>query len=213
MVVDTGPDFRQQMLRADVQHLEAVIMTHAHKDHVAGLDDVRAFNFKQGQDMPVYADLSVQEALKREFYYIFEKDPYPGVPRVELKTIHLEPFDVQGLPVTPIEVMHYKLPVLGFRFGDFVYITDAKTISEQEKKKLSGCHTLVINALRKEPHISHLTLDEALEWAEEFQAEHTYLTHISHLMGKHEEVSKELPKGVSIAYDGQSFEIPVPQEY
>ncbi len=202
LVVDTGPDFRQQMLTAGVKQLDAVLMTHEHKDHIAGLDDIRAFNFRSGNDMPVYAHPRVQEALKREYHYIFSSDPYPGIPKVTLHTIGNRPFEVEGIPVRPVEVMHYQLPVLGFRIGDFAYITDAKTIAKEELIKLQGLEVLVINALRKETHLSHLTLDEALEMVEALKPERAYFTHISHLMGKHEEVEAILPDHVRIAFDG-----------
>ena len=202
IVVDTGPDFRQQMLRANVRELDAVLMTHEHKDHLAGMDDIRAFNFKQRQKMNVYATERVQQALKREFYYVFDDNKYPGVPEIELHSIRNEPFQVDEIPVIPIEVMHYRMPVLGFRIGDFTYITDAKTISEKEIEKIKGSKYLVLNALRKQDHISHLTLDEAIELSKQINPEVLYLTHISHLMGKHEDVQSTLPEGVEIAYDG-----------
>lgn len=201
-VIDTGPDFRQQMLRAKIKHLDAVIFTHEHKDHIAGLDDIRAFNFLQKKDMDVYASKRVQEKLKKEFDYIFADFKYPGVPQICLHTIENKPFKANGVSFLPIEVMHYKLPVLGFRIGDFTYITDANYISKQEKDKIKGSKILVLNALRKTKHISHFNLKEALDLIEEIQPEKTYLTHISHLMGKHEEVQKELPENVFLAYDG-----------
>lgn len=203
VVIDTGPDFRQQMLREKVDRLDAVVFTHEHKDHVAGMDDVRAFNYKQKKDMDVYATNRVQEALIREFPYVFSDYKYPGVPQVQLHTIDAEnTFRIGDITLQPIEVMHYKLPVLGFRINDFVYITDANSISNQEKEKIKGCKVLVINALRKEKHISHFTLEEALSLAQELGAAQTYLTHISHLMGSHQSVLEELPEGVEIAYDG-----------
>jgi phosphoribosyl 1,2-cyclic phosphate phosphodiesterase len=208
IVIDSGPDFRYQMLRAGVKHLDAILFTHEHKDHVAGLDDVRAFNYKQQSEINVYAHQRVQEALKQEFHYIFSKAKYPGIPRLELHEIKpAEPFDVSGVKVIPISVMHYKLPVFGFRIGDFTYITDAKTISVEDKLKIKGSKVLVINALQKEEHISHLTFSEALELAKEIDAEVTYLTHISHRLGTHSEVSAELPEGVYLAYDGLEVEI------
>ena len=203
VVIDTGPDFRQQMLREKVYRLDAVVFTHEHKDHVAGMDDVRAFNYKQKKDMDVYATNRVQEALIREFPYVFSDYKYPGVPQVQLHTIDADnTFRIGDITLQPIEVMHYKLPVLGFRINDFVYITDANSISNQEKEKIKGCKVLVINALRKEKHISHFTLEEALSLAQELGAAQSYLTHISHLMGSHQSVLEELPKGVEIAYDG-----------
>lgn len=207
IVIDTGPDFRQQMLRENVQRLDAVIFTHEHKDHVAGLDDVRAFNFKQQKDMPVFCNLAVENALKREFSYVFAENTYPGIPRLQLNRIDKDIFEVEGISVVPIEVMHYQMPVLGFRIGNFAYITDAKTISDEEKKKLVGVKVLVVNALRIEPHISHFTLAEALELIDEVKAEKGYLTHISHMLGMHDGVEKSLPEHVKIAYDGLQFTV------
>ena len=202
IVVDTGPDFRQQMLRTGVTHLEAVLFTHEHKDHTAGLDDIRPFNFRQKRDMDVFAEPRVQDALKREFQYIFADDKYPGVPKVKLHDIQNEPFQVWGKEVIPIRVLHYKLPVFGFRFGNFTYITDANKITEAEKEKIRGSKVLVLNALRKEPHISHFTLQEAIDLVQELEVEKAYFTHISHILGFHDEVSKELPKNCFLAYDG-----------
>ncbi len=208
IVIDAGPDFRYQMLRAGVRHLDAILFTHEHKDHVAGLDDVRAFNFKQQSEIDVYADLRVQNALKQEFHYIFSEAKYPGIPRLELHEIKAdEPFTVAGIEIIPISVMHYKLPVFGFRIGDFTYITDAKTIDTENIVKIRGSKIVVINALQKDSHISHLTFDEALHLAREIGAEGTYLTHISHRLGTHENVSKELPEGIHLAYDGLQLEM------
>ena len=207
VVIDSGPDFRYQMLREHVQHLDAIVFTHEHKDHVAGLDDVRAFNYKQNSAIDVYADERVQTALKREFPYIFAEFKYPGIPQVKLNNISNEPFSIGDITLTPIEVMHYRLPVKGFRINDFTYITDAKTVSEAEKEKIKGSKILVINALQKQTHISHFTLDEAIAFAAKIGAEQTYLTHISHRLGRHEDISKELPAGVELAYDGLKLEI------
>ncbi len=208
LVVDAGPDFRYQMLRAGVKHLDALLFTHEHKDHVAGLDDIRAFNFKQQSEIDVYADLRVQQALKQEFHYIFSDVKYPGIPRLQLHEIRADqPFEVTGIKIIPISVMHYKLPVFGYRIGRFTYITDAKTIDEENIAKIRGSKILVINALQKESHVSHLTFEEAIILAKEIGAEQTFLTHISHKLGTHEEVSKELPPGMYLAYDGLVLEI------
>ncbi|RYY32139.1 MAG: MBL fold metallo-hydrolase [Sphingobacteriaceae bacterium] len=201
IVIDTGPDFRYQMLRANVQHLDAIIFTHEHKDHTAGLDDVRAFNYKQQEAMDIYAVERVQTALKREFAYVFENFKYPGIPQLNLHAITTEPFYIGCLKVIPIEVLHYKLPVLGFRIGDFTYITDAKTISDKEKEKIKGSKVLVINALQKETHISHFTFDEAVALARELGIEKTYFTHISHRLGRYHDILHELPPGIELAYD------------
>ncbi|TSD67436.1 MBL fold metallo-hydrolase [Inquilinus sp. KBS0705] len=207
IVIDSGPDFRYQMLRARVMHLDAIVFTHEHKDHVAGMDDIRAYNYKQSGPVDIYADNRVQQALKREFPYIFDDKGYPGIPQINLHTIGLQPFDIGSVHFTPIEVMHYKLPVLGFRIKDFTYITDAKTVSEAEKEKMRGTKILVINALQKEKHISHFTLAEAIAFAQEIGAEQTYFTHISHRMGLHSRINPELPAGMYLAYDGLELEI------
>lgn len=206
-VIDTGPDFRQQMLVHKVKRLDAVLFTHEHKDHVAGLDDVRAFNFIMKQHMDVYLTSSVEEALRREFSYIFADFKYPGIPLINLHRIENKSFELFGEVITPIEVMHYKMPVLGFRIQDFVYITDANSISYLELEKIKGAKILVINALRKEPHVSHFTLNEALNLIKVISPQKAYLTHLSHQMGTHEEVTQELPENVEIAYDGLSIDV------
>jgi phosphoribosyl 1,2-cyclic phosphate phosphodiesterase len=207
IAIDSGPDFRYQMLRANVQHLDAIVFTHEHKDHIAGMDDIRAFNYKQNVPMDIYADERVQKALAREFPYIFDGTGYPGVPQVNMHTIALDPFRIGNVGLIPIEVFHYRLPIKGFRIKDFTYITDAKTIPDAEKEKIKGSKKLVINALQKETHISHFTLEEAIAFANDIGAETTYFTHISHRLGKHADVSKELPPGIELAYDGLKLEI------
>jgi len=206
-VIDSGPDFRYQMLREHVKRLDAIIFTHEHKDHVAGMDDIRAFNFRQNAAINIYATERVQAALQREFAYIFHEFKYPGIPQVNLNTITNAIFEVEGVPIIPIEALHYKLPVLGFRIGDFTYITDAKTIAPEERAKIKDSKILVINALQRDKHISHFTLGEAIAFAQEMGAEQTYFTHISHRLGKHADVSLELPPNIYLAYDGLKFEL------
>lgn len=201
-VIDTGPDFRMQMLRADIHQLDAVIYTHEHKDHTAGLDDIRPFNFRQKKDMPIYGRSQVLNQIRQEYSYVFSEKKYPGVPQVLPIEIDEEPFEVEGISINPIPVMHHKLPVLGFRVGDFTYITDANYISEESKEKIKGSKILVLNALQKTPHLSHFTLEEAIEMAQMLGAEQTYFTHISHKLGLHREVESELPEGIHLAYDG-----------
>ncbi len=203
--VDAGPDFRYQMLREKITHLDGILFTHEHKDHVAGLDDVRAFNFFSQKPMNVYCSKNVDSALRREFHYIFDEKDYPGVPKLNVVPIDKNPFNLDGIKVVPIEVLHYKLPVLGFRIGDFAYITDAKTVEAEEREKLRNVDILIINALHKFPHISHFNLEEALEFIADIQPRQAYLTHISHLFGKHEDILSQLPENVSILYDGMSF--------
>lgn len=206
-VIDAGPDFRQQMLKFKVKSLEGVLFTHEHKDHMAGLDDVRAFNFIERRDMDIYCSKAVEIALRREYHYAFEEEKYPGIPQLNLINIENKPFKLSGtIPVTPVEVMHYFMPVLGFRLGDFAYITDAKTVELKEIEKLKGLKVLIINALRREPHISHFNLEEALNFIEQVKPERAYLTHISHLFGTHEEIERELPPNVFAAFDGLKFE-------
>ena len=204
IVIDTGPDFRQQMLQTGVQHVHAILFTHQHKDHTAGLDDVRGFNFKHQMVMPLYARREVLVQLQREFAYMFDKSlQYKGIPRVSLHEISRhQSFRIQNLRIEPIELLHHKLPVFGFRIHDFVYITDASYISAQEFEKIKDCKVLVINALREETHPSHFTKTAAIALAQQTQAQRTYFTHISHLLGKHEDVSKTLPSNIFLAYDG-----------
>ncbi|HEU4554516.1 MAG TPA: MBL fold metallo-hydrolase [Chitinophaga sp.] len=202
IVVDTTPDFRYQMLRAQVKHLEAVLITHSHKDHIAGMDDIRAFNYFQQKPIDIYATDFSQNVIMREFAYAFADFKYPGIPELNLQTITDEPFSIKDFAITPIQVMHHKMPVLGFRFGDFTYITDANFVADEEKEKILGSRVLVLNALRKEKHISHFTLGEAIALAQELQVPQVYFTHISHQLGLHAEVNTELPPGMALAYDG-----------
>ncbi|MFT6383475.1 MAG: phosphoribosyl 1,2-cyclic phosphate phosphodiesterase [Bacteroidia bacterium] len=202
IVLDTGPDFRQQMLRENVQKVDAILFTHGHKDHTAGFDDIRGFNWKTKEAMEVYANEEVEIVLKRDFHYAFAEHKYPGVPNLNLNVIQNKNFMIRDVAITPIEVLHYKLPVFGYRIGDFSYITDANFISDSEKEKLKGSKVLVLNALRKSEHISHFTLDQAVAIAQEIGAEQTYLIHMSHQMGLHAEVDSELPEGINLAYDG-----------
>jgi phosphoribosyl 1,2-cyclic phosphate phosphodiesterase len=207
-VIDTGPDFRQQMLREDVRSLRAVLYTHEHKDHIAGMDDVRSFNYLERRDMDVFCTENVERALKREFYYAFEEIRYPGVPNISLHRITNEPFRLPDGPlVTPIEYLHYKLPVTGFRIGDFAYLTDIKSIRYSEIEKLRGINYLILDCLRRKDHLSHFNLEQSLEFIEEVKPKMTYLTHISHLFDTHENILKELPNGVEPAYDGLTFEV------
>ncbi len=201
IVVDTTPDFRYQMLRIGAKKLDAVLFTHPHKDHIAGLDDVRAFNFFQHKPMPLYGNSMTLNAVMRDFAYAFADKKYPGVPELELNEITLNPFTIGDIPIVPIQVWHLKMPVYGFRFGDFTYITDANKIEETEKEKIKGSNIIVVNALRKAKHISHYNLDEAVALVQELQIPEAYFTHISHQLGKHEDVERELPAGIHLAYD------------
>ncbi len=202
LVIDSGPDFRAQMLREKVTKLDALIFTHEHKDHIAGMDDIRAFNYVSGNPTEVYASDRVEQALKREFSYIFNNDSYPGIPKLNLNHIGNKLFKAAEFDILPIEVLHLNLPVFGFRIEDFTYITDANFISEKEKEKIRGSKVLVLNALRKEQHISHFNLQEALDLIKDLKPEKAFLTHISHQLGKHEEVELILPENVHCAYDG-----------
>ena len=201
-VIDSGPDFRQQMLRENVSTLDAILFTHEHKDHIAGLDDIRAFNYVEQKPIDIYAEERVHWAIKQEFAYIFAEHKYPGIPQVTMHLIDNHPFEIEGIPIIPIRAIHMRLPVLGFRIGDFSYITDANLISNEEKKKLMGSKYMVINALRKQKHISHFSLEEAVKLIEEIKPEFGFLTHISHQMGLSQEVNEELPSHIKLAYDG-----------
>ncbi|HHJ10180.1 MAG TPA: MBL fold metallo-hydrolase [Bacteroidetes bacterium] len=206
VVIDSGPDFRQQMLRENVLHLDAIVFTHEHKDHIAGMDDIRAYNFIQKKSMDIFAERRVQHALKREFAYVFAEYKYPGIPQVNLHTIeNNKDFHINGLTFTPIRAYHYRLPIFGFRFGDVTYITDAKYIPSAELEKMRGTRILILNALRKKRHLTHFTLEEALDIVSMIKPETAYFTHISHQMGFHREVQAELPENVFPAYDGLSL--------
>ena len=207
IVIDSGPDFRQQMLRAKVLKLDGLVFTHEHKDHVAGMDDIRAFNYVLKRKIDVYATKRVQEALHREFPYVFDDYKYPGIPQINMHTIDAQPFKIGTLTLIPIKVLHYRLPVLGFRVGDFTYITDANYISEAEKSKIRGSEVLVLNSLRREPHVSHYTLDQAVKLISDMNVDEGYLTHISHQLGKHNDLNNELPSNIKCAYDGMTIEL------
>lgn len=202
VVVDTTPDFRYQMLRSCVDHLDAVVFTHSHKDHIGGLDDVRAFNFFAQRSMPLYANQETALALKRDFYYAFSDNKYPGIPELDLHVQDGHPFWVADLFFQPIHVRHLNMGVTGYRIGDFTYITDANHIDEIELEKIKGSKILVINALRQEKHLSHFTLQEAVELSAALNIPQTYFTHISHQMGLHETVNLSLPRGMQLAHDG-----------
>jgi len=207
LVVDTGPDFRQQMIREKIHHLDGILFTHEHKDHTAGLDDIRSYNFLQKKDMPIYGTKKVLNQIKREFAYIFEEVRYPGIPSVIAQEITNEPFIAEGIKVVPIEVMHYRLPVFGFRFGDFTYITDAKYIDDAELEKVKGSKVLVLNALQKTHHLAHFTLDEAIQLVNQIKPESAYFTHISHRLGTHQDVELILPPNIHLAYDGLKISV------
>jgi phosphoribosyl 1,2-cyclic phosphate phosphodiesterase len=205
LLFDAGPDFRQQMLKEHVMKLDSILLTHEHKDHISGMDDVRAFNYKSQEAIDIYAEERVQKTIKKEYSYVFAEYQYPGIPKMRLIDIPDNSFTVKGIQVIPIRVFHYHLPVYGFRIGNFAYITDANYIPEESKEKLYGVKYLIINALRKEKHISHFSLREAIDFIREISPKKAFITHISHQMGYHAEVSKELPPEIMLAYDGLSF--------
>ena len=205
LLFDAGPDFRQQMLREHVKKLDAIILTHEHKDHISGMDDVRAFNYKSQDAIDIFAEERVQKAVRSEFSYVFAEYQYPGIPKMRLNTITDYPFRIKEIEIIPVRVRHLHLEIYGFRIGDFAYITDANYIPQESREKLFGVKYLVINALRKEKHISHFSLREALDFIREISPRKAFITHISHQMGLHDEVNSELPSGISLAYDGLSF--------
>jgi phosphoribosyl 1,2-cyclic phosphate phosphodiesterase len=207
LVIDTGPDFRQQVLRENIQRVDALLFTHAHRDHTAGLDDVRAYNFKQKITMPVYGMKETLAQLQTDFAYIFGPDNYPGLPRITLLPITTDPFSVNGVHIIPLPVLHLNLPVMGFRIGNFAYITDANFIPDETFERLKGVTHLVLNALQREPHISHFNLDEAIRMVRKINPEKAWFTHISHRLGPQRTVEKELPEEISLAYDGLQLTI------
>lgn len=207
LVVDAGPDFRQQMLRAGLKHLDAILLTHEHYDHVAGLDDIRAFNWVEKRPTPIYAEQHVFDSIKKTFSYVFAKEKYPGIPQMDVKIIGEKPFYIESTRIIPIRAMHYKLPILGFRIGNFAYLTDVKTLALEERKKLKGVKYMVINALRRQEHVSHLTLSEAIEIIQEINPKQAFLTHIGHQLGKYADEEKLLPPGIHLAYDNLTIEL------
>lgn len=206
-VIDTGPDFRSQILRERILTLDAVIFTHQHRDHTAGLDEIRSFNFKQKADMPIFASKSVTKQLKEDFAYIFSDSKYPGLPKIDCNEISNADFTIGPTTFSPIQVMHHKLPVFGFRINDFTYITDANHIPEEEKPKIYGSKVLVLNALQIKPHISHYNLEEAIDVVNELQPDKAYFTHISHNLGLHKHVESMLPNHIQLAYDGLKLKL------
>lgn len=207
ILIDTGTDFRQQMLRENIKKIDYVLFTHGHKDHTGGLDDIRAFNFKTNKEITVFADAICEKMIRNQYDYVFAEKRYPGIPQIFIEPIGLQKFKAGDIDIIPIQVMHHKLPVTCFRIGDFTYITDAKTISEKEKEKVKGTKVLVVNALREKEHLSHFNLEEALKFVNEIKPEKTYFIHISHNFGKHTEILKKLPKNITVAYDGLKITI------
>jgi len=206
-VIDTGPDFRAQVLRERITKLDAVIFTHQHRDHTAGLDEIRSFNFRQKEDMPVYASKAVTKQLKEEFAYIFSDSGYPGLPKIVNHYISNEAFSIGETTIIPVQVMHHKLPVFGFRINDFTYLTDANHIPDKEKDKIAGSKILVVNALQIKPHISHFNLEEAIKVVNELKPDKAYFTHVSHNLGFHKQVEAELPEHIFLAYDGLKLQL------
>jgi len=207
VVIDTTPDFRYQMLRTATTQLDAVVFTHPHRDHYAGLDDIRPFNFFSNKPMAIYANAITQVAIKRDFYYAFEERKDVGLPEMQLHTIEEDAFTIGDIPFLPIKVLHREMPVLGFRIADFTYITDANYIAPEEQEKIKGSKLLILNALRREPHPTHFTVDQALEMVKQLQIPQVYFTHFSHQIGLHEEVEAAMPDGVKLAYDGMQIHL------
>ncbi len=205
ILIDCGPDFRQQMLNYDIKHIDAVLLTHHHYDHISGLDELRSFTYTS--PMPIYMEQNVADSIKRIFPYCFGENRYPGVAQFDIKIIDNTPFEIFGRDIEPVRVMHYNLPILGYRYGNVAYITDMLTISDEEVEKLKNLDVLIINALRKNKHISHQTLQDALNVIERVSPRKTYLIHMSHQMGLHDEVSKQLPENVYFAYDGLQIDL------
>ncbi|HUV00611.1 MAG TPA: MBL fold metallo-hydrolase [Bacteroidales bacterium] len=205
LLFDAGPDFRQQMLRENVKRLDAIILTHEHKDHISGMDDVRAFNYKSQDAIDIFAEERVQKAVRKEYSYVFAEYQYPGIPKMRINPINEYGFKISGVQIIPVRVFHYRLPIYGFRIRNFAYITDANYVPEESKEKLFGVKYLVINALRKEKHISHFSLREAIDFIREISPKKAYITHISHQMGQYKQIARELPQGILLAFDGLSF--------
>lgn len=202
ILIDAGPDFRYQMLRENITHLDAILLTHQHKDHTGGLDDVRALNYFEKRSFPIFCEKRVEESLKMEYSYAFAKEKYPGVPDYTIININEDPFSIDGKEVVPIRVMHYKLPILGFRFGNMAYITDANYINDTELEKFKNLDILVLNCVRLEKHISHYSLSEAIDVIRSLNPKKGYLTHLSHQMPTHRDSSLLLPENIELAYDG-----------
>lgn len=207
LLIDAGPDLRAQMLRTGIRHLDGVLLTHEHMDHLGGIDDLRAFNYRQQKAMAIHANEATLQAVRRTFHYAFATERYPGAPELQLVPVN-GPFEVAGVAIEPFEVLHGRLPVLGFRIGGLAYITDAKKVPDQVVERLRGVDTLVLNALRKAPHPTHLNLDEAIEVVRRIGPRVAWFTHISHLLGKHAEVERALPNGIGLAHDGLTVEVP-----